>query len=100
MRRPPFTRPDRPGSAPPSAEFVAFLSDFVVNQPRGKETYVMADNLSVYKPGQVKDFLAAHRSVHLHIAPTYSSRLNQVEPWFSKAECDVIAPGVSTSVQD
>jgi hypothetical protein len=29
-----------------SAEFVAFLTDIVVNQPRGKESHVIADNLS------------------------------------------------------
>ena len=29
-----------------SAEFVAFLADIVVNQPRGKEIHVIADNLS------------------------------------------------------
>jgi transposase len=83
-----------------SAEFVAFLTDIVVNQPRGKEIHVIADNLSAHKTGQVKDFLAAHRNVHLHFTPTYSSWLNQVELWFSKVERDVIARGVFTSVPD
>jgi transposase len=83
-----------------SAEFVAFLTDIVVNQPRGKEIHVIADNLSAHKTGQVKDFLAAHRNVHLHFTPTYSSWLNQVELWFSKIERDVIARGVFTSVPD
>ncbi len=32
-----------------SAEFVAFLADIVVNQPRGKEIHVIADNLSTHK---------------------------------------------------
>src|SRR6059036_1502203 len=40
-----------------SAEFVAFLADIVVNQPRGKEIHVIADNLSAHKTGQVDDFL-------------------------------------------
>jgi hypothetical protein len=31
-----------------SAEFVAFLADIVVNQPRGKEIHVIADNLSTH----------------------------------------------------
>jgi transposase len=83
-----------------SAEFVAFLSDIVVNQPRGKEIHVIADNLSAHKTGQVKDFLAKHDNVHLHFTPTYSSWLNQVELWFSKIERDVIARGVFTSVPD
>ena len=83
-----------------SAEFVAFLTDIVVNQPRGKEIHVIADNLSAHKTGQVKEFLEAHPKVHLHFTPTYSSWLNQVELWFSKIERDVIARGVFTSVSD
>src|ERR1700681_2769832 len=83
-----------------SAEFVAFLSDLVANQPRGKEIHVIADNLSAHKSQPVKDFLAAHPKVRLHFTPTYSSWLNQVELWFSKIERDVIARGVFTSVPD
>src|ERR1700719_4974483 len=83
-----------------SAEFVAFLTDIVINQPRGKEIHVIADNLSAHKSQAVKDFLAAHPKVHLHFTPTYSSWLNQVELWFGKIERDVIARGVFTSVTD
>ena len=83
-----------------SAEFVAFLTDIVANQPRGKEIRVIADNLSAHKSALVKDFLAAHPKVRLHFTPTYSSWLNQVELWFSKIERDVIARGVFTSVPD
>lgn len=83
-----------------SAEFVAFLTDIVVNQPRGKEIHVIADNLSAHKTGQVAAFLEAHPNVHLHFTPTYSSWLNQVELWFAKIERDVIARGVFTSVAD
>ena len=83
-----------------SAEFVAFLNDLVVNQPRGKEIHVIADNLSAHKTKQVDAFLAAHSNVHLHFTPTYSSWLNQVELWFAKIERDVISRGVFTSVPD
>jgi transposase len=83
-----------------SAEFVAFLTDLVVNQPAGKEIHVIADNLSAHKTGQVAEFLVAHPNVHLHFTPTYSSWLNQVELWFGKIERDVIARGVFTSVGD
>jgi transposase len=60
----------------------------VIDQPRGKEIRVIADDLSAHK-----DFLAVHREVHLHFTPTYSSWLDQVELWFSKIERDVIARG-------
>ena len=83
-----------------SAEFVAFLTDLVVHQPRGKEIHVIADNLSAHKSETVKVFLAAYPKVHLHFTPTYSSWLNQVELWFGKIERDVIARGVFTSVAD
>jgi transposase len=83
-----------------SAEFVAFLSELVANQPRGKEIHVIADNLSAHKTSRVDEFLANHPTVHMHFTPTYSSWLNQVELWFGKIERDVIARGVFTSVSD
>ena len=83
-----------------SAEFVAFLTDIVANQPARKQIHVIADNLSALKTKRVDEFLAAHPRVHLHFTPTYSSWLNQVELWFAKIERDVIARGVITSVTD
>lgn len=83
-----------------SAEFVAFLTDIVANQRRGKEIHVIADNLSAHKTQRVDEFLANNPNVHLHFTPTYSSWLNQVELWFAKIERDVIARGVFTSVSD
>jgi transposase len=83
-----------------SAEFVAFLTDIVANQPAGREIHVIADNLSAHKTKRVEEFLAAHPNVHLHFTPTYSSWLNQVELWFAKIERDVIARGIFTSVAD
>jgi transposase len=83
-----------------SAEFVAFLADIVVNQPRGKEIHVIVDNLSAHKTLQVEEFLERHPNVRLHFTPTYSSWLNQVELWFAKIERDVIARGVFTSLAD
>ena len=81
-------------------QFVAFLSDLVVRQPRGQEIHVIVDNLSAHKIKRVEEFLAAHPNVHLHYTPTYASWLNQVENWFSKIERDVIARGVFTSVNN
>lgn len=83
-----------------SAEFVAFLTDIVATQPRGKEIHVIADNLSAHKAGAVTAFLEKHKNVHMHFTPTYSSWLNQVELWFAKIERDVIARGVFTSLHD
>jgi transposase len=83
-----------------SAEFVAFLSDIVANQPRRKEIHVIADNLSAHKTNKVEEFLDRHPNVHMHFTPTYSSWLNQVELWFGKLQRDVISRGVFTSLAD
>src|SRR5229473_6074443 len=84
----------------PSAEFVGFLQTVVETQPRRREMHIIVDNLSAHKTQQVRTFLVAHPSVHLHYTPTYSSWLNQVELWFSKIERDVTARGIFTSVPD
>jgi transposase len=83
-----------------SEEFVAFLSEIVSHQPRGREIHIIADNLSAHKTQRVRDFLQAHPRVQIHYTPTYSSWLNQVEIWFSKIERDVISRGIFTSVKD
>jgi len=79
-----------------SAEFVAFPTDIVTYQPKGKKIHVIADNLSAHKTKPVDEFLAKHAKVHLqHFTPTYLSWLNQVELWLAKIERDVIARGAS-----
>jgi len=83
-----------------SAQFVAFLTDVVSSQPRGRAIHVICDNVSSQKTEQVDDFLARHRHVTLHYTPTYSSWLNQVENWFARIQRDVIARGIFTSTQD
>ena len=83
-----------------SAEFVAFLTDLVANQRRGREIQVIADNLSAHTTRRGDDFLEAHPNVHLHFTPTDSSWLNPVELWFAKIEREVIARGVFPSVSD
>ena len=84
----------------PSAEFVAFLTDLVTNQPKGKESHVCADTLSAHKTARVEAFLAQYPRVQLPFTPTYASWLNQVERWFAKIERDVLARGVLTSVPE
>jgi transposase len=78
---------------PTSAAFVTFLTDVVASQPRGKEVHVVADNLTAHRTVNVNDFLQAHQTVHVHLIPSYSSWLNQVEQWLSKIEHDIIATG-------
>jgi transposase len=83
-----------------SEQFVAFLEEVVASQPKQREIHVICDNVSSHKTALVDGFLAAHEHVRIHYTPTYSSRLNQVENWFSRIQRDVISRGIFTSVKD
>jgi hypothetical protein len=83
-----------------AGEFVAFLTDVVASQSRGKEIHVVADNLTAHKTLKVNDFLQAHRTVHLHFISSYSSWLNRVERWLSQIERDIVALGALDSGYD
>jgi transposase len=83
-----------------SAQFVAFLTDVVSSQPKGREIHVICDNVSSHKTDAVQAFLAEHKKVTVHYTPTYSSWLNQVENWFARIQRDVIARGIFTSTKD
>jgi hypothetical protein len=65
-----------------------------------EEVYIILDKLPAHKTRAVREFLANHPHVRLHVTTTYSSWLNQVEIWFGKIERDVIARSVFTSVRD
>jgi hypothetical protein len=62
-----------------SAQFVAFLTDVVSNQPFEQEIHVICDNVISHKTPAVQSFLAEHSNVTMHFTPTYSSWLNQVD---------------------
>ena len=83
-----------------SQEFVGFLGQVVAECRPQREIHIILDNLSAHKTQAIREFLAHHPHVRLHITPPYSSWLNQVEIWFGKIERDVIARGVFTSVPD
>ena len=83
-----------------SAEFDAFLTDIVVNQPHGKEIHVVSDDLSAHSPVRVNEFLQTHRTVHLQTCPSYSSWLIQIEQWLSKIGSDIDGSPVPISGTD
>jgi transposase len=80
-----------------SAEFVAILTDIVVNQPCGEEIHVIADDLSDHNSQPVKDLLEAHPQVQLHFIPTYSSGFDTVELSLDKTERETIGRGETTT---
>ena len=82
------------------AEFDAFLTDVVMNQPHGKEIFVVADEVSAHNPVRVNKLLHTHRTVHLETCPSYSSWLTEIEQWLSKIARDLDACPVPISGAD
>lgn len=64
---------------------------------RNKKLHIIADNLSVHKHKDVKEWLDGKRKIKLHFTPTYSSWLNQVEIWFNILTKDVVRGGIWNS---
>jgi transposase len=83
-----------------SVEFITFFTGLVERAEHAREIHVVLDNLSAHKTKDVEQFLADYPQVRFHFTPTYSTWLNQVEPWFAKIQRDVIVRGVLTSVAD
>ncbi len=61
---------------------------------RNKKIHIIADNLSIHKNKEVKEWLDKKRKIKIHYTPTYSSWLNQIEIWFSILTKDVLKGGV------
>jgi hypothetical protein len=78
-------------------EFVTFLTDIAVSQPYGKEIHVVADNLSAHKTIRANDFLQAHRTIHLHFVPSFTSWLGELDLWLSKIEREMSVSDSPTS---
>jgi transposase len=74
-----------------SQQFVVFLSGIIASQPKRRETHVICINVSRHKTQRVADFLDVHRNVRRHFTPTYSSRLNHLENWFTRIQRDAVA---------
>ena len=73
--------------------FLKFLKS-LDRKYRNKKLHVIADNLSIHKHKDVKQWLEGKRKVQLHFTPTYSSWLNQVEIWFNILTKDVVKGGI------
>lgn len=77
-----------------AGNFLTFLKG-LDRKYRNKKLHVIADNLSIHKHKDVKEWLEGKkRKIHLHFTPTYSSWLNQVEIWFNILTKDVVKGGI------
>lgn len=78
--------------------FLKFLKN-LDRKYRNKKLHIIADNLSIHKHKDVKEWLEGKRKIKLHFTPTYSSWLNQVEIWFNILTKDVVKGGIWQSSQ-
>lgn len=76
--------------------FLKFLKN-LDRKYRNNKLHIIADNLSIHKHKDVKEWLDGKRKIQLHFTPTYSSWLNQVEIWFNILTKDVVKGGIWNS---
>jgi len=76
-----------------SENFLKFLKS-LDRKYRNKKLHIIADNLSIHKHKDVKEWLKGKRKIQLHFTPTYSSWLNQIEIWFNILTKDVVKGGI------
>jgi transposase len=63
-------------------EFLGFLRHIDAQVPEHLDVHLVVDNYATHKHAKVRAWLARRPRYHLHLTPTYSSWLNQVERWF------------------
>jgi transposase len=83
-------------------EFVHFLDliDSRVSREPGMEIHLLMDNYGTHKAPTVKRWLQRHPDFHLHVIPTSSSWLNQVERFFAEITEKRIRRGAFRSVKE
>jgi len=76
-----------------AANFLKFLKE-LEKKYSGKQLHIVADNLSIHKHKNVKQWLSKKKNIKIHYTPTYSSWLNQIEIWFNILTKDVLKGGI------
>jgi len=82
-----------------SAEYKKFLVTIDKTVPVGLDVHIVCDNLSTHKTPEIHQWLARHPRFHVHFTPTGSSRINQVERWFSFLTTQMLQRSAHKSVQ-
>ena len=82
-----------------AAEFRRFLDEIEANVPEGLDVHLVMDNYATHKTKLVRDWLAKRPRWHVHLTPTSSSWLNQVERFFALITERQIRRAVHRSVE-
>ena len=82
-----------------SEDLVAFLGEVVATSEPNQQLHVILDTRCAQRTKTLGPFLDQHPDVRLHVAPTHSSWLQQVERWLSKLQPEVPPPSIRTSTR-
>ena len=82
-----------------AAEFRKFLDEIEAAVPRGLDVHLIMDNYATHKAPLIRNWLAKRPRWHVHLTPTSSSWLNQVERFFALITDKKIRRGIYRSVQ-
>jgi transposase len=81
-----------------AAEFRKFLDEIEAAVPRDLEVHLVMDNYATHKTPLIRNWLAKRPRWHVHLTPTSSSWLNQVERFFALLTDKKIRRGIYRSV--
>lgn len=81
-----------------ATEFRRFLDEIEANVPRDLDVHLVMDNYATHKTDLIRAWLARRPRWHVHLTPTSSSWLNQVERFFALLTEKQIKRGVHRSV--
>jgi transposase len=81
-----------------AAEFRKFLDEIEAAVPRDLDVHLVMDNYATHKTPLIRTWLAKRPRWHVHLTPTSSSWLNQVERFFALLTDKKIRRGIYRSV--
>lgn len=81
-----------------AAEFRRFLDEIEANVPRNLDVHLVMDNYATHKTPLIRRWLARRPRWHVHLTPTSSSWLNQVERFFGLLTDKQIRRGIHRSL--
>jgi transposase len=81
-----------------ATEFRKFLDEIEANVPPDLDVHLVMDNYATHKTPLIRNWLARRPRWHVHLTPTSSSWLNQVERFFALLTERQIRRGVHRSI--
>jgi len=81
-----------------ATEFRKFLDEIEANVPSDLDVHLVMDNYATHKTPLIRKWLARRPRWHVHLTPTSSSWLNQVERFFALLTDKQIRRGIHRSV--